>query len=69
MSEICVRRGVPFVDLLARFEKRGGPDLARVHLKWDGHWSALGHEWAAEETAHFLVEESDLWRRALARAR
>jgi hypothetical protein len=67
MVEICARRGIPCLDLAPRFVARGGPDLARLHLPSDGHWTRTGHAWAAEETARFLVE-SGVWPEVAARA-
>src|SRR5262249_38119539 len=67
MMDICGRRGIPCLDLAPRFVARGGPDLARLHLQNDGHWSQTGHAWAAEETAKLLVE-SGVWPEVAARA-
>jgi hypothetical protein len=67
MLEICRRRGVPCIDFAPRFAARGGPDVDRVHLRFDGHWSKVGHRWAAEETRRFLVDETPIWRDVIAR--
>jgi hypothetical protein len=66
MSEICARLGVPCLDLAPRFARRPPEIRSRIHLDGDGHWSATGHAIAAEETAKFLLEETDAWKEAVA---
>jgi hypothetical protein len=69
MTEICRRRGIPCLDLAPRFGARDTPARADVCLKSDGHWSAVGHLWGAEETTRFLAEETQLWHEVLGSAR
>ena len=69
MLDLCKSRGIPCLDLAPRFAARPGPDRERVHMKWDGHWSRVGHRWAAEEAERFLCDETDVWKRVLDRTR
>jgi lysophospholipase L1-like esterase len=46
------RAGVPMLDLLPVFRAR--PDRSNLYLRLDTHFSALGHEAAAEQLAAFL---------------
>src|SRR5581483_6905701 len=66
VTEICRRRATPLLDLAPRLA--GQAEGATFHVAGDGHWNARGHEAAALETARFLLEETDLWRRALEHA-
>jgi hypothetical protein len=67
MLELCRQRAIPCLDLAPRFVSRGGADLERLHLQNDGHWSRIGHRWAAEETARFLRQETNVWGDVVAR--
>jgi lysophospholipase L1-like esterase len=44
--------GIAWLDLYPEFAKRGKVDNAK--LKFDGHWSAVGHAWAAESIVDYL---------------
>jgi hypothetical protein len=46
--------GLPFLDLRPYFASQGDP--ADAHWRFDGHWNAHGHRWAAEAVAAFLLD-------------
>ncbi len=67
MAELCARRSIPFLDLEERLMEKPGSEA--LHLEHDKHWTRAGHDAAAWETARFLLDETDVWDRALDRAR
>jgi hypothetical protein len=69
MEEICRKRSIACLALPTRFAMRGGPELKRLHGVYDGHWVSLGHRWAAEETAKFLVEDTTILKEVLEKVR
>jgi hypothetical protein len=69
MTEICRRLEIPCLDLAPRFAKHPAEVRHAFHIgNGDGHWSSSGHAEAASETAKFLLDETDLWKRALEHA-
>jgi len=68
MMDICARLGIACLDLAPRFAKHPPEVRRRFHLAGDGHWSSTGHIEAASETAKFMLDETDLWKRALERS-
>jgi hypothetical protein len=65
MLEICERNGIACLNLAPRFAKHPLEVRHGLHLKYDGHWSSSAHREGASETAKFLLDETDLWKRAL----
>src|SRR5574341_294553 len=65
--EICAPEEISCLDLQPRFARTTPGDPACPHLTHEVHWSRHGHRRAAEETVHFLVEESDVWEGVVAR--
>lgn len=53
LRERVATLGIPFFDPSPGFKGRGDPEDAVFKL--DSHWSATGHQWAAEEIADYLV--------------
>jgi hypothetical protein len=49
----ATRHGLPVLDLAAAFARRGEPRTAS--WKHDAHWNDVGHRWAAEAIADFVV--------------
>ena len=60
ITGIAARVGVPVLDLYAAFAERG--DWRDTEFTHDGHWNALGHRWAAEAIADYLLEYRELLR-------
>ena len=58
ITEIAERAGIPTLDLYQAFPERSGWQAATI--AGDGHWNALGHSWAAEAIADYLLEHPEL---------
>ena len=58
ITEIAGRVGIPFLDLHRAFAERG--DWRDAEFAHDNHWNALGHRWAAEAIADYLLEHREL---------
>ena len=58
ITGIAARVGVPVLDLYPAFAERG--DWRDTEFAHDGHWNALGHRWAAEAIADYLLEHREL---------
>ena len=58
ITGIAARVGVPVLDLYAAFAERG--DWQDTEFAHDRHWNALGHRWAAEALADYLLEHREL---------
>ena len=58
ITGIAARVGVPVLDLYAAFAERG--DWRDTEFAYDNHWNALGHRWAAEALADYLLEHREL---------
>ena len=58
ITRMAERVGIPILDLYSVFAERG--DWRDATLPYDAHWSALGHRWAAEAIADYLVEHREL---------
>ena len=52
-------RGIPYIEQ-DEFLKAKGYDAKYEHQLRDGHWSALGHRWAAESIVEFLKKHPGL---------
>ena len=63
ITKIAERVGIPVLDLYQAFAARG--DMRATVIAGDGHWSALGHRWAAEALADYLLEHGELLRPTL----
>lgn len=57
MSEIATGLGIPVVDLLPSFEEWSTSGGAPLFLQWDGHWSAQGHQLAADTFVEAVTGE------------
>ena len=58
ITEIAERVGIPVLDLYPAFAERG--DWRDTEFAYDSHWNALGHRWAAEAIADYLLEHREL---------
>ena len=58
ITGIAARVGVPVLDLHSAFAARG--DWRDTEFAHDRHWNALGHRWAAEAIADYLLEHREL---------
>ena len=58
ITGIAGRVGIPVLDLHAAFVERG--DWRDAEFAGDMHWNALGHRWAAEAIADYLLEHREL---------
>src|SRR5262249_20176293 len=58
LSAILGDLQIPFLDLYPEFTKRG--DVADARLKFEGHWSPVGHEWAAKSIFEYLKRDGYL---------
>ena len=58
ITEIAERAGIPVLDLYAAFAERG--DWRDTEFANDLHWNALGHRWAADALADYLLEHREL---------
>ena len=58
ITGIAARLGVPVLDLHSAFAARG--DWRDTEFAHDRHWNALGHRWAAEAIADYLLEHREL---------
>ena len=59
LKNLADERGIPVIDHRKRIEHAGGkPEQA--HFRFDGHWSELGHRWAAEAVTDYLVAHREL---------
>ena len=58
ITGIAERVGIPFLDLYPAFAQRG--DWRDTEFLYDSHWNALGHRWAAEAIADYLLEHREL---------
>jgi hypothetical protein len=58
ISGILADLKVPLLDLYPEFIKRG--NMVDAHFKFDGHWTPIGHEWAAEAIFDYLKHEGYL---------
>ena len=52
LKAITLGLDLPMLDLYPLFTAQGG--TAAAHWNHDGHWNAIGHQWAAEAIADFL---------------
>ncbi len=53
MTEICLRNGIPFLDLEPRFREEHAAGRV-LHWPFDGHWNPNGNELAAEVLTEFI---------------
>lgn len=53
LKEMAEKRGIPVVDQF-EYIKRAGGDMRQASFPKDGHWTAAGHQWAAEALVDFL---------------
>lgn len=60
-SGAVTRAGLPLLDLYPAFAAHG--DVTRARFRYDPHWKAIGHEWAAEAIAAYLVANPPLMSR------
>jgi GDSL-like Lipase/Acylhydrolase family len=57
ISSTCLQLGVPCLDLAPTFRAVEATRRAELFVEGDGHWTAEGHQLAAETTARFVVQE------------
>lgn len=60
LAEIATQLDILYLPLLAPFIERARTSGELSYLPCDGHWSATGHQWAAEEIATFLLKNPTL---------
>ena len=58
ISAILDELRIPWFNLYPEFAKRG--DVKDASIKFDGHWSSVGHKWAAESIFEYLKREGYL---------
>ena len=61
ITEIAERVGIPVLDLYSAFAERG--DWRDTEFTGNFHWNALGHRWAADAIADYLLEHRELLNR------
>ena len=66
LHDLAEARGIPVISQRAWIERRGG-DVRDAHWPHDGHWSPIGHQWAAEALLEHLKQNQDVCRRPLPR--
>ena len=66
LHDLAAARGIPVISQRAWIERRGG-DVRDAHWPHDGHWSPIGHQWAAEALLEHLKQNQDVCRRPLPR--
>lgn len=59
IAEWCAANQVPCVPLTATFKAESSRDGEPLHYRYDGHWTARGHELAAATVAAILEKELD----------
>ena len=59
LSAIAGARGIPVISDYAYNISRGR-DAGMGHLRFDGHWNAAGHQWAAEAVLEWLKANRDV---------
>ena len=64
LHDLAKARGIPVISQRAWIERRGG-DVRDAHWPHDGHWSPIGHQWAAEALLEHLKQNQDVCRRPL----
>lgn len=57
INNIASELGIPILDLHPAFVKNS---LDAGHFKYDIHWNATGHNWAAQEVFNYLQNADDL---------
>lgn len=55
LKEIGARAGIPVLDLTEPLRRASAGWGDKPYFTYDGHWTALGHRIAAEETQRFLT--------------
>lgn len=59
LQSLGEREGFPVLALAPEFQKRAGTEQKMIHGfgdRWGGHWNALGHRWAGERIATWLLQ-------------
>lgn len=58
LSALASARNIPVISQ-ANYIRRQGADMRQVYFRHDGHWNALGHQWAAEVLLEWLEQNQD----------
>ena len=68
LHNLAAARGIPVISQRAWIERSGG-DVRDAHYPHDGHWSPIGHQWAAEALLEHLEQNQDVCRGPLPESR
>ncbi len=60
LSEISEELNIKYLPLEKKFKNKAIGRKINPLLKCDGHWSEIGHSWAAEEVYNWLIENKGL---------
>jgi hypothetical protein len=60
LSEISEELNIKYLPLEKKFKNKAIGKKINPLLKCDGHWSEIGHSWAAEEVYNWLIENKGL---------
>ena len=61
LHDLAEARSIPVISQRAWIERQDG-DVRDAHWPYDGHWSPIGHQWAAEALLEHLEQNQDVCR-------